>query len=512
MSELLPHIGSVADDICLVRSMVGDNNNHPQGLRCINTGKIFPGRPTFGAWVELRPGHAQPEPARVRRAPRSRRLQQRRHDALGKRLAAGPLRRHGDSIPRGGRPQPASLETAAAPRSSGTTSRSLAELNEERRKLYPADTELEARIKSYELAARMQLHAERLLDLSHETPATRRLYGLDNPTTANFGTRCLMARRLVEAGVRYRPGDRPDRRRHDAVGPPQRPHAGTQESLPAGRPAVGRPHQATSNSAACWTARSSGGRASSAACRSRKTARAATTTATPSALLLAGGGFRPGHIHGATDEFGYKSVEKIVNCPSLLATLMHQLGIDHTRLTYPHQGRDETLTDPGRHGRPSRRRTADAPAGRRVVPLARQAASRVARPSFGRCESSGAMPTQSRLRRAQSRRGHGTRRREGFSLGKTRAFRNVGWDKLAKRATAHHCHALGNLQKVGRTSASSVEPRPQSRPCPTLRPPRRPPKKIGHGIARPGRQSSERGGENLSQRRRARRESQDGGR
>ena len=62
--------------------------------------------------------------------------------------------------------------------------------------------------------------------------------------------------------------------------------------------------------------------------------------------FLAGGGFRPGHIHGATDEFGYKSVEKIVNCPSLLATLMHQLGIDHTRLTYPHQGRDETLTDP----------------------------------------------------------------------------------------------------------------------------------------------------------------------
>ena len=62
--------------------------------------------------------------------------------------------------------------------------------------------------------------------------------------------------------------------------------------------------------------------------------------------LLAGGGFRPGHIHGATDEFGYKSVENIVSCPSLLATLMHQLGIDHTKLTFPHQGRDESLTDP----------------------------------------------------------------------------------------------------------------------------------------------------------------------
>jgi uncharacterized protein (DUF1501 family) len=63
-------------------------------------------------------------------------------------------------------------------------------------------------------------------------------------------------------------------------------------------------------------------------------------------LFLAGGGFRAGHIHGATDEFGYKSVEKVVTCPSLLATLLNQLGIDHNRLTYPHQGRDETMTDP----------------------------------------------------------------------------------------------------------------------------------------------------------------------
>jgi len=83
------------------------------------------------------------------------------------------------------------------------TLEAVAALNEERRKLYPRESELEARIRNYELAARMQLGAEKLLDLSREPPSTRRLYGLDDPTTAEYGTRCLMARRLVESGVRF---------------------------------------------------------------------------------------------------------------------------------------------------------------------------------------------------------------------------------------------------------------------------------------------------------------------
>ena len=102
ISELLPHIGSVADELCLVRSMFSDNNNHPQATRCLNTGKIFPGRPALGSWISYALGTREPEPAGLRRAARSRRLQQRRHDAVGKRLAAGPV----SAAPRSSRAAP----------------------------------------------------------------------------------------------------------------------------------------------------------------------------------------------------------------------------------------------------------------------------------------------------------------------------------------------------------------------------------------------------------------------
>lgn len=344
LSELLPHIGSVADDLCLVRSMVGDNNNHPQGLRCINTGKIFAGRPTFGAWVSYALGTLnQNLPAYVvLRDPDG-------YNNGGTTLWENgwlPAQFGGTEIQSRGA---AVLNLHPSKRLPSQVERNnlslLAALNEERRKLYPADTELEARIKSYELAARMQLHAERLLDLSHETPATRRLYGLDNPIMANFGTRCLMARRLVEAGVRYIQVTAPI-----AAGTmPWDHHSDINPGLKKVCPQVDQPSAALIkdlkqrgllDSTIVWWTGEFGRLPITQVGTGRDHNRYAFST------FLAGGGFRPGHIHGATDEFGYKSVEKIVNCPSLLATLMHQLGIDHTRLTYPHQGRDETLTDP----------------------------------------------------------------------------------------------------------------------------------------------------------------------
>ena len=222
------------------------------------------------------------------------------------------------------------------------------------------ETDLEARIKSYELAARMQLHAEGLLDLSHETPATRRLYGLDNPVTANFGTRCLMARRLVEEGVRFvqvtapiasgtMPWDH-----HNAIASGLRKVC-PQVDQPTAALIADLKQRGLLESTIVWWAGEFGRLPITQGGTGRDHNRYAFS------LLLAGGGFRAGYVHGATDEFGYKSVEKIVTCPSLLATLMHQLGIDHNRLTYPHQGRDETLTDPRRHRRPGRRRPADPP-------------------------------------------------------------------------------------------------------------------------------------------------------
>ncbi len=344
ISELLPHIGSVADELCLVRSMVCDNNNHPQGLRCLTTGKIFPGRPTLGAWVSYALGTANQDlPAYVvLRDPDG-------YNNGGTTLWENgwlPAQFRGTEIQSRGA---AVLDLHASremPREVERNNLSLlAALNEERRELFALEPDLDARIKSYELAARMQLHAEGLLDLSGETAATRRLYGLDNPTTSNFGTRCLMARRLVEEGVRFIQVTAPI-----ASGTmPWDHHNSLVQGLRKVCPQVDQPTAALIadlkqrgllESTIVWWAGEFGRLPITQGGTGRDHNRFAFS------LLLAGGGFRSGYVHWATDEFGYKSVEKVVSCQSLLATLMHQLGIDHNRLTYPHQGRDETMTDP----------------------------------------------------------------------------------------------------------------------------------------------------------------------
>ncbi len=344
LSELVPHIGSMADDLCLVRSMVSDNNNHPQGWRCLTTGKIFPGRPTFGAWISYALGtENQNLPAYVvLRDPDG-------YNNGGTTLWENgwlPAQFRGTEIQSRGA---AVLDLHASRKLPAEVERNnlslLAELNEERRALFPHEPDLEARIKSYELAARMQLHAEELLDLSRETAATRRLYGLDSPVTSNFGTRCLMARRLVEEGVRFIQVTAPI-----ASGTmPWDHHNQIESGLRKVCPQVDQPTAALIadlkqrgllESTIVWWAGEFGRLPITQGGTGRDHNRHAFS------LLLAGGGFRAGHVHGATDEFGYKAVEKIVTCPSLLATMMHQLGIDHTRMTYPHQGRDEALTDP----------------------------------------------------------------------------------------------------------------------------------------------------------------------
>jgi Protein of unknown function (DUF1501) len=343
MSELLPHLGSVADHLCMVRSMVSDNNNHPQALRCINTGKIFPGRPTLGAWVGYAMGtENQNLPAYVvLRDPdgynnggtmlwengwlpaqfRGTEIQSRGSAVLNLHPAIPtpvPIQRHNLDL--------------------------LATLNEEHRKLYATESDLDARIRNYELAARMQLRAEAVLDLSQETAATRKLYGLDNPVTANFGTRCLMARRLVESGVRFVQVLAPITH----GGMPWDHHNDLKPGLAKLCPQVDQPSAALirdlkqrgllESTIVLWTGEfgrlpiTQGG-------TGRDHNRHAFT------LLLAGGGFKAGQIYGATDEFSYRAVQDRVSCPSLLATLLHQLGLDHTRLVYRHSGREETLTD-----------------------------------------------------------------------------------------------------------------------------------------------------------------------
>jgi len=343
ISELLPSIGSVVDEFCLVRSMWSDNNNHPQATRCLNSGKIFPGRPVLGSWISYALGtENQNLPAYVvLRDPdgynnggttmwengwlpaiyRGTEIQSR---------GAAVLDLHpGFTVPQG--MQRNNLDA-------------LARLNEERRKLYPQESELESRIRNYELAARMQLSAERVLDISGETQATRQLYGLDNATTENFGTRCLMARRLVESGVRFV---------HLMVpvkinGNPWDHHEGLNKGLEALCPLVDLPTAALirdlkqrgllDSTIVLWT-----GEFGRLPVSQHGTGRDHNRNAFSS--ILAGGGFKSGHVHGATDEFSYKSVDNRVSCPDLLATILNQLGLDHDQLKYVHHGREESLTD-----------------------------------------------------------------------------------------------------------------------------------------------------------------------
>jgi len=340
-SELLPRLARRADELCLVRSMYSDNNNHPQALRCINTGKVFPGRPTLGAWVSYALGtENQNLPAYVvLRDP----------DGYN---SGGTMAWDNGWLPalyRGTEFQSkgsAVLNLHPARDVPGQARRNdlelLARLNEEHRARYPQETELEARIRNYELAARMQLAAGHVLDLAQETQATRQLYGADEAPTADYGKRCLMARRLVESGVRFVLVTAP-------AGMPWDNHSNLKRDIEQISAKVDRPSAALiedlsargllDSTIVLW-AGEFGRLPISQHGNGRDHNRHAFS------LLLAGGGFKKGLVYGSTDDLGYRAVENRVSCPDLLATLLHQLGLDHEQIGFPHNGRVETLTDP----------------------------------------------------------------------------------------------------------------------------------------------------------------------
>ena len=198
LGETLPHLATVADDICVIRSMHTEHNNHPEGLNMLLTCRIFPGRPVLGAWVSYALGtENQNLPAFVvLRDPEG-------YSTLGKQLWTSgwlPALYQGVEFSSTGTPV-RHLHPTVPPPPGAQRERldTLAKLNQMHQQRHSGDSELEARIQNYELAARMQLAAVDVLDISKESDATQKLYGLDNPVTAGYGLRCLMARRLVEA-------------------------------------------------------------------------------------------------------------------------------------------------------------------------------------------------------------------------------------------------------------------------------------------------------------------------
>ena len=187
----------------------------------------------------------------------------------------------------------------------------------------------------------MQLKAAAAIDLSRESAATRKLYGLDNPVTASYGTRCLMARRLIEAGVRFVQVFPPTGQPWDAHGDTKGENekiCGVTDLPVAGFVRDMKSRGLLDQTVVLWTGEF-GRLPVSQNGKGRDHNRNAFS------LWLAGGGIKAGHVHGATDDFGYKAAVDRVGVPDLHATLLHQLGLDHRRLGYPYRGRDETLTD-----------------------------------------------------------------------------------------------------------------------------------------------------------------------
>ena len=346
-SEVLPGIAQHADDIAVIRSMFTEHRNHEQAIWMANTGLITSGRPNIGSWVAYGLGAenqnlpayvALPDPAGL--------------PVDGSRNWSNgwlPPVYQGTAIRSEGMPvlhlQPKVARTTMIDQGRMDL---LRKLNTQHQLARAGEMELDARIASFELAARMQLSATDALDLNQETPATQQLYGLDQDKTRSYGKRCLMARRLVERGVRFV--------QIFMAGQPWDTHAnnvsGTrscceQTDLPvAGLLMDLKQRGLLDSTLILWGGEF--GRTPGAEQRDgNKTPGIEGRDHHPYgfSVWLAGGGIRGGQAYGATDDFGYRAIADRTQTADLHATILHQLGLDHERLTYNHNSRDERLTD-----------------------------------------------------------------------------------------------------------------------------------------------------------------------
>ena len=339
LSEMLPHTGRVVDELTLIRSMATESVDHEAALRMIHSGKTFAGRPAWGSWVLYGLGSERQDlPAYVVLADPGGLPVEGTHNWSSGFL---PAIYQGTAFRATGAPVAnLHLPPGVSPAGRRNQLQFLNELNISYRQRDPNNSELEARITNYELAARMQDSVPAALDISRESAETRKLYGLDNPPTAEYGRRCLLARRLVEQGVRFV--------QIFMSGQPWDTHSKNAEQLKNLCAKTDQPSAALitdlkrrgllDSTVVLWTGEF-GRLPVSQGPDGRDHNRHAFS------LWLAGGGFKKGYVHGATDDFSYKSVKDVVPVPNLHATLLYALGLDHQQLTYPRDGREDSLTD-----------------------------------------------------------------------------------------------------------------------------------------------------------------------
>lgn len=348
MSDLVPHLATCVDDMTFLPAMVSKSNVHGPATFLQATGFVLPGFPGMGAWVSYGLGSLNDELPTFVVLPDSRGFAPNGPANWG----AGFLpAQHQGTMIRPTAPRPIrDLEPPDRPYLTESAEREgrdvLARLNRVHADDHPGDSRLEARIRSYELAARLQLSAPEVLDLSGESDATKRMYGLDDEVTGDFGRNCLIARRLLERGVRFvqlwNGADNGfPRRNWDSHEDIARDHGVMGRSLD--RPAAAlikdlKARGLLDETIVIWTTEF--GRMPCSQGGLGRDHNPFTFTS-----WLAGGGIKGGVTHGASDEWSYKTVEHETTGYDLHATVLHLLGIDHEKLTVRHNGIDRRLTD-----------------------------------------------------------------------------------------------------------------------------------------------------------------------
>ncbi|GIW93431.1 MAG: hypothetical protein KatS3mg110_1472 [Pirellulaceae bacterium] len=341
LSDLLPCLARHADDLCLIRGMHGDSVNHPQSVYQMNTGSILMGRPSVGSWIAYGLGSENenlpafvvlPDPGGgVKGGPPAwgSGFLPGQYQGVAFRAGRHPILNISRPDSYSENQQRAVLELAG-------------ELNAEHARQRSDDDRLHARIAAYELAFRMQAAAPELVDLSEETAETLRLYGADQEPTAEFARRCLLARRLVERGVRFVQVYCGDTNGWDAHNDVRKNHgewcAKSDQPIAALLTDLKRRGLWDDTLVIC------GGEFGRMPMSEQGKGRDHNPWGYT--VWLAGGGVRGGMAYGATDEVGLRAVEKPVAIRDLHATILHLVGLDHEQLTFTRHGLEERLTGP----------------------------------------------------------------------------------------------------------------------------------------------------------------------
>ena len=339
VSDWLPHMATCADDLCVVRSLYSDGLNHSGGVCQMNTGSILAGRPSLGAWVSYGlgtenqnlPGFVVMEdnPGQVINGPKN--------------WGAGfmPAVFQGTPLQNGDEPIQylANPKDVTDPRQRAKLEY-LAHLNKAHAAERPEQSELEARIASYELAFRMQAEAPGVVDLSDETAETQALYGMDRKETAAFGRQCLLARRLVERGVRFVQLYHGSGSKWDAHSGIEKNHSGL--CAASDQPVAGllkdlKRRGLLNDTLVIW-----GGEFGRTPMSEKGDGRDHNPYGYT--MVLAGGGVRGGRTVGATDEIGLHATQDRLHTHDFHATLLHLLGLSHMQLVYRHKNRPERPT------------------------------------------------------------------------------------------------------------------------------------------------------------------------